>query len=155
MLRPIPSLTKEMSMKKSLCASLILLGLLHAATAVAQTRAKAPAKRNGSTVIENCVSQDTVSFRPGRNGVMLELEDRVKVAAAIVARYPMMERDGLYPSAVALWRRPDGDWVYATVVAKQAPPFPSCYASTVTAGDFDMTPALLKKYFDIAPATPM
>jgi hypothetical protein len=111
--------------------------------------AKKP-KRPAPTVIESCVSSDKLSFREGDNGTLLSEVDRFQVAAEIVRRYPMIERDGLYPTAIALWRRKEGDWVFATLNPKARPPHPLCFTANVAIGEVQIAPALLKKYFGIS-----
>lgn len=120
-----------------------------AATALAQP---ATVDRRGHTVIDNCVSAAQLAFKPGVNGTVLDERDGADVAAIIVRQYPMIERDGLYPHAVALWRPPRGEWVYATLSQKPHAPHSACFTATVDAATVDMTPTLIRKYF--GPAAP-
>lgn len=107
--------------------------------------------RRGHTVIDNCVTLAQLSFKPGVNGTVLDERDSADVAASIVRRYPMIERDGLYPQAVALWRPPRGEWVYATLSQKAHAPHPTCFTANVDAQKVDATPTLIRKYFGPAP----
>lgn len=107
--------------------------------------------RRGHTVIDNCVTAAQLSFKPGVNGIVLDERDAVDVAAAIVRRYPMIERDGLYPQSIALWRPPKGEWVYATLSQKAHAPHPACFTANVDAMTVDVTPTLIRKYFGPAP----
>jgi hypothetical protein len=104
-----------------------------------------------ATVIDSCVSPARMSFQTGVSGVMLDDIDREPVAAAIVERYPVIEHDGLYPTAIALWRRPDGPWLYAVLAQKAHAPHAPCFTAHVLAQKVVQTPGLLKKYFGVAP----
>ncbi|MBX3619631.1 MAG: hypothetical protein KF891_06545 [Rhizobacter sp.] len=119
---------------------------LHAAVATPRPRAQ-PAP----TVIGSCVSTARLSFRHGVDGAVLDEDDAAEVAAAIVKRYPMLERDGLYPEAVALWQRPGTGWVYATLMRRAHAPHARCFTATVSATAVPATPALLKKYIGRPP----
>jgi hypothetical protein len=105
----------------------------------------------GQTVIDNCVTAARLTFQPGVNGALLDERDGAEVAAAIVRRYPMIERDGLYPQSVALWRPPKGEWVYATLSQKAHAPHPACFTANVDAGAVELTPTLIRKYFAPGP----
>jgi hypothetical protein len=110
---------------------------------------KAAKKRAAPMVIESCVSSDKISYRDGDNGTLLDELDRFQVATEIVRRYPMIERDGLYPVAIALWRRTDGDWVFALLMNKPEPARPFCFTANVAVTEVELAPTLLKKYFGI------
>jgi len=110
---------------------------------------KASKKRPAPTVIESCVSDDKISYRNGDSGTLLDELDRFQVAAEIVRRYPMIERDGLYPMAIALWRRSGGDWVFALLMNKPDSSVPLCFTANVAITEVEFAPALLKKYFGI------
>lgn len=133
---------------RACCTMFAVCGLL--GPALAQTPA-APRPAAGTTVIDNCVTAAQLSFRPGVSGVVLDERDGAEVAASIVRRYPMIERDGLYPQAVALWRPPRGEWVYATLSQKKHAPHPACFTANVDASQVDATPTLIRKYFSPAP----
>ncbi len=119
--------------------------------AVPPALAQPPVDRQGRTVIDNCVTAATLVYRAGVNGTVLDERDGADVAAAIVRRYPMIERDGLYPHAVALWRPPRGAWVYATLSQKAHAPHGPCFTAMVDASKVDATPTLIRKYFGAAP----
>jgi hypothetical protein len=136
---------------------LCLLGLVFAQVQAADKPGdpkKQKSSRQAPTVIESCVGGGTLSFRSGDNGTLLDEIDRFQVAAEIIRRYPMIERDGLYPTAIALWRRKEGDWVFATLIARAESPHPLCFTANVAVNQVDMAPQLLKKYFGI-PVTPI
>jgi hypothetical protein len=103
--------------------------------------------RPQQVVIGNCIGADKLAFRRGVTGVMLNADDTAEVAGAIINQYPMIERDGLYPTAIALWRRPGGDWLYATLAERAKPPNAPCFTANVVAAQVKLTPVLLKKYF--------
>lgn len=98
--------------------------------------------------IGNCVAdEDKVAYRHGSSGALLDASDRARVMAAIFERYPMLRRDGLQPSAIAVWRRPGGNWLYATLIPQPDAPTRSCFSANVTAEGLAPTPSVLKKYF--------
>ena len=131
---------------RAVCTMSALCGLLTTTVAAQQTTVPA-----GHTVIDNCVTAARLSFKAGVNGIVLDERDGAEVAASIVRRYPMIERDGLYPTAVALWRPPKGEWVYATLSQKAHAPHAACFTANVDASKVDMTPTLIRKYFSPAP----
>lgn len=108
----------------------------------------------GSTraLIESCVSHDTIEFSIGHNSVLLDAEDRLQVSAAMLLRYPMLQADGFAPSHVLLWRRPNTDWLFVTLLANPQKPSEVCFTATFAAAVFEQTPGLLKKYFASAAA---
>jgi len=107
--------------------------------------------RPPATVIDNCVTAATLSFRPGVDGVLLDEADAALVGHAIVEAYPVIGRDGLAPTAIALWRQPKGPWLYATLSEKAHAPHPPCFTATVTADRLAPTALMLRKYFGVAP----
>ncbi len=129
---------------RSACCSALAFSCL--ATA-ASAQPPAAGDRRGHTVIDNCVTAAQLVFKPGVNGTLLDERDGAEVAASIVRRYPMLERDGLYPQSVALWRPPQGEWVYATLSQKAHAPHPACFTANVDAGTLEETPTLIRKYF--------
>jgi hypothetical protein len=131
-----------------------LLCLVFVQAQAQATDRRAAKKRPAPTVIESCVSTDKITFRKGDSGTLLDEVDRFQVASEIVRRYPMIERDGLYPTAIALWRRPGGDWVFATLMPVGVPAHAWCFTANVSVDDVAIAPLLLKKYFGIT-ATPI
>lgn len=128
----------------------IALSCLVFVTAQAQAADKWAAKKRAvPTVIESCVSKDKISYRNGDSGTLLDEIDRFQVAAQIVRRYPMIERDGLYPVAIALWRRSGGDWVFALLMSSPDSTAPLCFTANVAVTEVELAPVLLKKYFGI------
>jgi len=132
----------------SVCCSVVAFSCL--ATA-ALAKPPGAVDRRGHTLIDNCVTAAQLSFKSGVNGIVLDDRDGAEVAAHIVRRYPMIERDGLYPQAVALWRPPKGEWVYATLSQKAHAPHAVCFTANVDASKVDATPTLIRKYFGPAP----
>ena len=115
---------------------------------------RAPARKTPAhpapTVIENCAdSAIKLSFRPGESGALLDELDRFLVASEIVQRYPLIERDGYYPSAIALWRRKQGDWVFATLIQRAEPPHALCFSANVAASALSIGPAIARKYVGV------
>lgn len=134
--------------------------LAHAATALVATPARSQdteplrifGKGSTRTLIESCVSHDTIEFSIGHNSALLDAEDRLQVSAAMLRRYPMLQADGFAPSHVLLWRRPDADWLFVTLLANPQKPSEVCFTATFAAAVFEQTPGLLKKYFASAAA---
>ena len=142
-----------MNNKRIACGCLVSCLAFAHAQAADKPAPKKP-RHAAPTVIENCVSSDKLSFREGDSGTVLDEVDRFLVATEIVRLYPMIERDGYYPTAIALWRRRGGDWAFATLIRRTEPPHPLCFTANVAVGVVPIAPALLKKYFGIAsPAT--
>ncbi|MGY4827687.1 hypothetical protein ACVNIS_03815 [Sphaerotilaceae bacterium SBD11-9] len=132
------------------CLLCLLLATQAGAADDTSVAAKKKPRRPAPTVIENCVDRaHTLSFREGDNGTILDEVDRFLVASEIVRRYPMIERDGFYPTAIALWRRKEGDWVFATLIKRSEAPHRLCFSANVAVGQVQIAPALLKKYFGI------
>jgi hypothetical protein len=69
------------------------------------------------------------------------------VGAALTRRYPVLDRDGLLPDAIVLWRKPVDGWLYVTLLANPAKPSDVCFTATFAASLFELTAALLSKYF--------
>lgn len=140
-------MTSTLSIATRCCSAAI------SCTCAAASLAQPPTSvdRRGHTVIDNCVTAAQLSFKAGANGIVLDERDSADVAASIVRRYPMIERDGLYPTAVALWRPPKGEWVYATLSQKAHAPHAACFTANVDASKVDATPTLIRKYFSPAP----
>lgn len=103
-----------------------------------------------ATSIESCVSRDALAVRAGEPRTLLDAADRRRVHAAMVARYPVLLRDGVEPSHIVLWRRGAGEWLYVTLLADPARRGAPCYTATFAAGVFEFTGALLRKYFHVA-----
>ena len=128
----------------ALLAAWVVVVLAQAAAPPLDAPARTP------TTIVNCVSADRIAYQPGDTGAVLDATDRDDVTQAMHERYPMLERDGLQPLAIVLWHPPEGDWLYAALLAHPEMPNRMCFAAHVVADEIEVTPALLKKYFSIA-----
>ncbi len=98
--------------------------------------------------IGHCAGGDgRLPVRPGDSRAMLDEPDRAFVTAAMLARYPMLQRDGFDTDHVILWQPAGGDWLYVTLLHGRENPGSVCYTATFNAKAFDFTGSLLRKYF--------
>lgn len=117
----------------------LLAGLLTGCSAWAQP---VPA-----AIPQQCVGDDPLPLAADGLRAWLDAADTAAVSAALLARYPSLQRDGLDTRAMLLWRHPDGDWRYAAMIADQRRPGAQCVAASFSAGTVAATAALLRKYF--------
>jgi hypothetical protein len=127
------------------CTLLGLAGTL----AVLPSRAVDGLSLHGSdtAAVESCVSGPAIRFEAGDSKALLDDGDRQRVQREMVARYPMLQRDGFEPSYIVLWRKAGSDWLYVTLLANGERPSDLCFTATFTAAAFEFTDALLRKYF--------
>lgn len=131
------------------------LGLLVAAAAALTPISRSAHARDGeppaamavTDVIESCAGSAPIRFRDSDKRALLEAADSDAIAAAIVARYPMIEQDGNTPQGSVLWQQPEFGWVYVALRVDSVKPGTVCFTATFEAGKFEMTPELLDKYF--------
>jgi len=97
--------------------------------------------------VESCVDSSAIRFVDQDKRVLLEASDASAVGAAIVRRYPMIEDDDLTPQGIVLWRQPKFGWVYVTLLVNPAKAGEVCFTGSFGADKFEMTPALIEKYF--------
>ena len=131
------------------CRSLIALPLLAAvATGGVDAREDTrPFPGGRANTIESCVGGAPIRFRPDDRRAWLEAADAAAVGAALTRRYPVLDRDGLLPDAIVLWRKPVDGWLYVTLLSNPAKPTDVCFTATFAASRFEPTAALLVKYF--------
>ena len=122
----------------------LALGALLAGTVAA--RDPQPA-RMPAAAIESCVDHQAIRFQPDDRRAILDAADAATVAAALVRRYPVVERDGLAPRAIVLWRRPGAGWLYVALLEDPAKPDRHCFTATFVANRVDVTRSLVSKYF--------
>ena len=127
-----------------LAAALLLLTAATAASARDEARPLAAAISNA---IDSCVDSSAIRFRAEDKRVLLEAEDLDRVSAAIMRRYPLVEQDGLAPQGLVLWRKPEMGWVYVALLVNPSKSGEVCFTATFGADKFEMTPALIAKYF--------
>jgi hypothetical protein len=108
---------------------------------------KRPAEMAVTDAIESCVGSPPIRFRDGDKRVLLESADSDAIAAAIVARYPMVEQDGNTPQGLVLWQQPKYSWVYVALLVDTAKPGEVCFTGSFEAAKFEMTAGLIDKYF--------
>jgi hypothetical protein len=97
--------------------------------------------------IESCVDTSTLRFRADDRHVLLDTADADAVRAAIVLRYPQIEQDDVAPQRIVLWRHPTFGWVYVALLVNPAKPGELCFTASFGADKFEMSPALIAKYF--------
>ncbi|MBL8303763.1 MAG: hypothetical protein JNM26_13430 [Ideonella sp.] len=103
-----------------------------------------------------CIGQDRLPMPPGAAHAWLDEVDRGEVAAALLARFPMLQRDGLEARALLLWRQAEGDWRYAALVADPRGAGALCVAASFAGASIGGTDELARKYLPTAapPAGP-
>lgn len=121
-----------------------LAWVAHGALARDEARPIAAAITNA---IESCVDHSAIRFVNQDKRVLLEAADASGVGAAIVRRYPMVEQDDLAPQGIVLWHQPKFGWVYVTLLVNPAKAGEVCFTGSFGADKFEMTPALIDKYF--------
>jgi hypothetical protein len=97
--------------------------------------------------IDSCVDSSSIRFRAQDKRALLEAADLDSVGTAIVRRYPMVEQDGLAPQGLVLWRKPGIGWVYVALLVNPSKAGEVCFTASFGADKFEMTPALIAKYF--------
>ena len=100
-----------------------------------------------ANTIESCVGGASIQFRAEDRRAWLEAADAAAVGAALTRRYPVLDRDGLLPDAIVLWRKPVDGWIYVTLLANPAKSSDVCFTATFAASRFELTAPLLIKYF--------
>ena len=102
--------------------------------------------------LPSCVSDARLELRTADERAWLDTLDRESVGRAMLQRYPVLGRDGFEPAAILMWRQPGRDWLYVTLTRRDGEPAGWCFSATFSAGVFDITPALVFKYFGPGPA---
>ncbi|MEO7336339.1 MAG: hypothetical protein ABIV63_07150 [Caldimonas sp.] len=123
----------------------LLLALVAAPSAAREEVRPLPALRASS--IPNCANGPPIVFGAEDRRVQLDAVDVGAVAAAVGRRYPVLERDGLAPDAIVLWRKPGSGWLYVTMLVNPSKPVEACFTATFVAQRFELTGRLLVKYF--------
>ena len=151
----IPALdTADETLDPMPCRSLIALSV-SAALATGGVGAREdtrPFPSGRADTIESCVGGAPIRFRADDRRAWLDAADAAAVGAALTRRYPVLDRDGLLPDAIVLWRKPVDGWLYVTLLANPAKPSDVCFTATFAASRFELTAALLNKYFGAAVA---
>jgi hypothetical protein len=124
------------------CAALGVLLSAGAAHAVAQ----APPGLAGAA-LPNCVGPGRVEWNAGDESAFLDEGDRAALSATMLGRYPMLGADTFASAGIVMSRKAGGDWIYVALASKGTGATDRCVAATFTAKVFDITPALLRKYF--------
>lgn len=126
------------------CAWLGAMGMAGAQAPAAVTPDPAAALQ-----VESCVSRDHYTLARGDPWVLLSDAEASTVFDQTTQRYPALLQQGVMPSHIVLWRRPEtGAWLYVLLLAHPARTGEMCFTATVTARPLAITAALLQKYFD-------
>jgi hypothetical protein len=147
---PIVTLVQLVMLWSRLACVSVSLAAICAGSALARDEERALAIAT-TDAIESCVDASTIRFSTTDRRAFLEAADTEAVRAAIVHRYPMVEQDGLAPQRLVLWRNPKFGWVYVALLSNPAKPGEVCFTASFDADKFDLTPALIAKYFGAAP----
>ena len=99
-----------------------------------------------------CIGDDRLPVPPGGPRAWLDARDLSEVSAALLARFPVLQRDGLAPQAVLLWRHAAGDWRYAALVADPRRAGDLCVAASFAGAAIGGTDDLVRKYLPAAAA---
>lgn len=97
-----------------------------------------------------CIGDDRLPVPAGGPRAWLDARDRAEVSAALQARFPVLQRDGLEPKAMLLWRHAAGDWRYAALVADPRQAGELCVAAGAAGQAIGGTDDLVRKYFPAA-----
>lgn len=128
------------------CAWLGAVGIAGAQAPAAE--GQAPAAPAGALQIESCVSPDHYTLARGDPWVLLTDAESGTVFEQTVQRYPALMQQGVMPSHIVLWRRPDSAaWIYVLLLADPARTGQMCFTATVVARPLAATAGLLQKYF--------
>lgn len=92
-----------------------------------------------------CIGHDPLPMPAGAAHAWLDDRDRTEVAAALLARFPMLQRDGLEARAMLLWRHAEGDWRYAALVADPRGGGALCVAASFAGASIGGTGELVRK----------
>jgi hypothetical protein len=104
--------------------------------------------RNGQAMeISSCVGGPPIALSAVDARALLDQEEREKLLAEMLARYPMLERDGFAPAAILLWHKAAGEWLYVSMKPNGFDDNALCFTATFVAKMFQITPALTSKYF--------
>jgi len=130
---------------RSFCALTLLAAVATGSVGAREEGRPLPGGR--ASTIESCVGGSPIQFRPDDRRVWLEAVDAAAVGSALTRRYPMLERDGLLPDAIVLWRKSVDGWLFVTLLANPGKPADVCFTATFAASRFELTAPLLIKYF--------
>lgn len=110
----------------------------------AQTPALPP---GGAASLPSCVSETRLEVAVADEHAWLDDTDRTALSRAMSQRYPMLGRDGFAPAAILMWRKPGQPWLYVALAKNDRTPAAWCFTASFSASVFDITPALVRKYF--------
>jgi hypothetical protein len=97
--------------------------------------------------LPNCVSDTRLELTAADERALLDDADRGGLGALMQQRYPALA--GFAPDAIVLWRRRGGEWLYVALAKSDRHAGGWCHSASFTAGVFDVTPALVRKYFPV------
>jgi hypothetical protein len=103
-------------------------------------------RANARAPIESCAGGDRIVFASADQSALLDEMDRGLVSAAMLERYPVLQRDGFAPSQIILWQKLGGELLYVTLITNPAKPNETCFTATLSADRFEITQLLRHKY---------
>lgn len=121
--------------------------LLAATLAAAWPRPAAAADEELPRAVRHCAGSDRLEFAADAR-VLLEPADRDRVHLAMLKVYPMLQRHGFGASDFVLWHRGGAEWLYVALAHEGLDPGETCYTATFVASSIELTPVLMRKYFD-------
>ena len=130
--------------------SVIACSLLAASGAASAIESARPSTNAAPGTIESCVDRQSIRFRADERRAVLDAADAASVSAALIRRYPVLERDDLAPQRILLWRKGGVEWIYVALLENPARPAEVCFTATFVASRFDITAPLVVKYFGAA-----
>jgi hypothetical protein len=116
--------------------------------ALARDEARPFAAAVGNT-IESCVDSSAIVFGAQERRAILDAEDTATVGEALLKRYPAFAQVGLAPQGIVLWRKPETEWLYITLLINPEKAGELCFTATFVAAKVAITPLMLKKYFGV------
>lgn len=131
--------------------ALSMAAVLSAIASASASAGGAPGAQAGGAAgaVASCIGSATSIWSAADSRVELDANDARIVAAAIVARYPVIGNDGLTPQRLLLAKRAGGAWLYVALRADAGRPGGVCSTASFVAERFELTPALLRKYFGL------
>jgi hypothetical protein len=97
--------------------------------------------------INSCVGGPALSLTAADARALLDPDERRTLLSQMLARYPLLERDGFEPAAILLWHKAADEWLYVSLKPNGFDDNALCFTATFVAKTFAITPALTSKYF--------
>lgn len=123
------------------------LSVVSSAATIASAAAQGLPAPGTAAQLPSCVSDARLEMAAADERALLDETDRAALGNAMLQRYPMLGRDGFAPVAILMWRKSGGDWLYVAIAGNGRTQPGWCFTASFNANVFDITPALLRKYF--------